>query len=163
MKIPMTLLAGVALLLGACDKTPSTTHNPAAPGCLQYALGAVTLSGLASTERISAPDKGYREALILTLDAPICVSAKAGQAAEFPAHPSVTRLELLPKSDFADAFSLAGQRVSAHGNLAPLSGDGAAAPLGLVLRSLKAEPGAQPAESTPPDTTAAPAADATTN
>ncbi|PJK12911.1 hypothetical protein CO613_10780 [Lysobacteraceae bacterium NML07-0707] len=160
MKTRLTVLAGTALLLlAACSKAPSTAHNPAAPGCLQYALGAVTLSGMASTERISAPDKGYREALILALDTPICVSAKAGQEAEFPAQHDVSQIELLPKSDFAAAFSLAGQRVSAHGNLAPLSGDGAAAPLGLVLRSLKVEPGS----ATPPPEGELPAAEPSAN
>ncbi|RMH93308.1 hypothetical protein EBB59_05310 [Lysobacter pythonis] len=131
------LLAVLTLALAGCGKTP--TANPTAPGCLQYALGAVTLSGQATTERITAPGKDYREALLLNLDQPICIAAKSGEEARYPAHEGLIQIELVPRSDFADAFSLAGKRVSAHGSLVPLSGDGAAAPVGLVLRTLKAD------------------------
>lgn len=138
MKVMILAATGIAALaLAACGKQPS--FDPAAPGCLQYSLGAVTLSGQARTERISAPGKDYREALVMTLDQPICISAKSGDEANFPAQSDIREVELVPKSDFADAFSLAGKRVTAHGNLAPLSGDGAASSLGLVLRTLKAD------------------------
>ena len=138
MKTRNLIAAGAfALALAACGRQPSV--DPAAPGCLQYSMGAVTLSGMAGTERITAPDKDYREALVLTLDQPVCVSAKSGDEERFPARQDVQKIELVPQSDFTDAFSLAGQRVTAHGSLAPLSGDGAAAPVGLVLRTLKAD------------------------
>lgn len=139
MKIRLLAAASIAALtLAGCSKQ-QPSFDPAAPGCLQYSLGAVTLSGQARTERISAPDKDYRQALVMTLDQPICVSAKPGDEANFPAQSDIREIELVPQSDFADAFSLAGSRVTAHGNLAPLSGDGAASSLGLVLRTLKAD------------------------
>ena len=129
------IAAGLLLAVAGCQKSPSV--NPAAPGCLQYQMGMVTLEGMASTREITAPGKDRRSALVLTLDAPICVAARSGNEAQFPAHQNVTEVELVPQSDFTAAYSLAGQRVSAHGNLAPMSGDGAAAPVGVVLRTLK--------------------------
>ncbi|MGY0505065.1 hypothetical protein [Luteimonas sp. e5] len=137
MNIRKPLLLGLAVTaaLAAC-------RQPAAPDshraeCLDWSAGMVTLEGMAEVRTVTAPDKDYRRALVLTLDAPVCVNPRPGRAGEFPALEDVRQVELVPRSDFADAFSLAGQRVSAQGSLSPLSGDGAAEPLGLVLQTLK--------------------------
>ena len=130
----------LTLLASACQKPAqpaSTATNAAANNCLQYAPGMVTLIGMASTQTMSAPDKDSREALLLTLDQPICITTHPSRAAEYPAVDSIKVIELVPQSDFAAVYSLAGQRVSAHGGLVPVSGDGAAAPIGLVLRTIK--------------------------
>lgn len=157
---PLALLLPATLLLAACQRQPQLT--PDAPGCLQYALGSLTLSGQARSERISAPGKDYRQALVLVLDNPICIHAKAGQEAAFPAHQNLTEIELVPQSDHAAVHALAGQRVTAHGNLAPLSGDGAAAPVGLVLRTIKPDTQAAPAPAAPSGTPEAGAAETIT-
>ncbi len=136
------ILSGIALALAvtAC-KQPAPPAAPAteaaASNCLQYAPGMVTLVGMASTQTMSAPDKDSREALLLTLDQPICIATHAARAAEYPAVENIRVIELVPQSDYAAVYSLAGQRVSAHGGLVPVSGDGAAAPIGLVLRTIK--------------------------
>ena len=138
--------AGLALMLVAiagCKQeappTPTAAQNGAS-NCVQYAPGMVTLVGMASTKTISAAGKDSREALLMTLDKPICIATHAARAAEYPAVESVSVIELVPQSDFADVYSLAGQRVSAHGGLVPISGDGAAAKTGLVLRTIKPAP-----------------------
>ncbi len=133
--LSLPVISALALLLAACQ--PQTAMNPAAPGCLQYAMGNVTLTGQAESRRISAPGKDYRQALVLVLDTPVCISARQGKENEFPAHQNVQTIELIAQSDLVAAHSLAGQRVSAHGSLSPLSGDGAAAPVALRLRTLK--------------------------
>ena len=136
------IVSGIALALAttAC-KQPAPPAPPAADNaasnCLQYAPGMVTLVGMASTKTISAPDKDSRSALLLTLDQPICIATHAARANEYPAVDSIKVIELVPQSDYADVYSLAGQRVSAHGGLVPISGDGAAASTGLVLRTIK--------------------------
>ena len=139
----LTVIAsGIALALvtTACKQpappTPPVADN-AASHCVQYAPGMVTLIGMATTKTVSAPEKDSRQALLLTLDEPICIATHAARAAEYPAIESIKVIELVPQSDFADVYSLAGQRVSAHGGLVPISGDGAAASTGLVLRTIK--------------------------
>lgn len=130
----------LALVTTACKQPAApapTAADIAASNCLQYAPGMVTLVGMASTKMVSAPDKDSRNAMLLTLDEPICIATHAARAAEYPAVESIRVIELVPQSDFADVYSLAGQRVSAHGGLVPISGDGAAAPTGLVLRTIK--------------------------
>ena len=130
------LTACVAVIVAACGAdapTPSAAVSP----CLQYAPGMVTLSGMASTRMVSAPGKASRNAMLLTLDAPICIDTHAARADEYPARRQLRVIELVPQSDFADAYALAGQRVTAHGGLVPMSGDGVAAPVGLLLRTLK--------------------------
>lgn len=136
------IVSAIALTFSAaaCQKDAppaSTAANNPANNCLQYAPGMVTLIGMASTKTITAPDKDSREAMLLTLDQPICINTHPSRAAEYPAVDSIRVIELVPQSDFADVYSLAGQRVSAHGGLVPISGDGAAAPTGLVLRTIK--------------------------
>lgn len=141
-RITITTAAMVLMLVavsGCKQETASTSaaaDNPAG-NCLQYAPGMVTLIGMASTQTVSAPDKDSREALLLTLDQPICIATHAARASEYPAMEGVRVVELVPQSDFAAVYSLAGQRVSAHGGLVPVSGDGAAAKVGLVLRTIK--------------------------
>ena len=131
-------LALVAVAVAGCKKeAPPATAGNAASSCLQYAPGMVTLVGMASTKTMSAPDKDSREALLLTLDQPICIATHPSRASEYPAVENLRVIELVPQSDFAAVYSLAGQRVSAHGGLVPVSGDGAAAPVGLVLRTIK--------------------------
>ncbi len=134
--IRILTILGLALLLAACQP-PAAPTAAAGGNCLQYAPGMVTLSGAASTRMIEAEGKSSRNALLLTLDQPICIATNAARAAEYPAVESITTLELVPQSDHADAYSLAGQRVTAHGGLVPMSGDGVAAPVGLVLTTLK--------------------------
>ena len=141
---PLALAAATLVALTACGKSPAPAATPAPDAaastsshCLQYAPGMVTLSGMATTRMMSAPGKASRNAMLLTLDAPICIATPAARAAEYPAVDSIKVIELVPQSDFADAFSLAGQRVTAHGGLVPMSGDGVAAPVGMVLRTLK--------------------------
>ena len=65
------------------------------------------------------------------------IDTHAARADEYPARWQLRVIELVPQSDFADAYALAGQRVTAHGGLVPMSGDGVAAPVGLLLRTLK--------------------------
>lgn len=129
----------LAILAAACQKpapAPANAGNSTSD-CLQYAPGMVTLTGVASTKTISAPGKASRNALLLTIDAPICIGTHAARAAEYPAVENLRVIELVPQSDFADVYSLAGQRVSVHGGLVPMSGDGVAASTGLVLRTIK--------------------------
>ena len=130
----------LAAALPACRDAAGPVAAPAAGAdthCLQYAPGMATLSGMAYTRTVAAPGKDSREALLLTLDTPICIATHPSRAAEYPAREHVRQIELVPQSDFAAAYSLAGSRVTAHGGLVPMSGDGAAAPTGLVLRTLK--------------------------
>ena len=136
------IVAAIALTFSAaaCQKAAppaSPAADASASKCLQYAPGMVTLIGMASTKTISAPDKDSRSALLLTLDQPICIATHAARASEYPAVDDIRVIELVPQSDYADVYSLAGQRVSAHGGLVPISGDGAAASTGLVLRTIK--------------------------
>lgn len=138
-RIPV-IVGAIALALVSitgCKKEAPPAAATATSNCLQYAPGMVTLVGMASTQTMSAPDKDSREALLLTLDQPICIATHPSRAAEYPAVDSIKVIELVPQSDFAAVYSLAGQRVSAHGGLVPVSGDGAAAPIGLVLRTIK--------------------------
>ena len=137
-----TLALMLVAISGCKQEAPPAppAANTAASNCLQYAPGMVTLIGMTSTQTVSAPDKDSREALLLTLDQPICIATHAARAAESPAVESVSVIELVPQSDFAAVYSLAGQRVSAHGGLVPISGDGAAAKTGLVLRTIKPAP-----------------------
>lgn len=142
MKNISIILGALVLTLSAagCQQpaAPAATANPSTDNnCLQYAPGMVTLEGMASTKTISAPDKDSRSALLLTLDQPICISTHAARASEYPAVENLKVIELVPQSDYADVYSLAGQRVSVHGGLVPISGDGAAASTGLVLRTIK--------------------------
>lgn len=133
----LLLAAAAALVIAGCKPQPPTPAAGAASGCMQYAPGMVTLTGAASTRMMTAPGKDSRNALLLTLDAPICIATNAARAAEYPAVDSISLIELVPQSDHADAYSLAGQRVTVHGGLVPMSGDGVAAPVGLVLRTIK--------------------------
>lgn len=133
----LALPAMLALALAACGGNDAAAPAAAASSCVQYAPGMVTLTGMASTRMVSAEGKASRNVMLLTLDAPICIDTHAARADEYPARTNLTVIELVPQSDFADAFSLAGQRVSAHGGLVPMSGDGVGAPVGLVLRTLK--------------------------
>lgn len=128
--------AVTALMLSGCKPQP-TPAVAGASNCMQYAPGMVTLTGVASTRMLSAPGKDSRNALLLTLDTPICIATNAARAAEYPAAEGVDVIELVPQSDHADAYSLAGQRVTVHGGLVPMSGDGVAAPVGLVMRTIK--------------------------
>lgn len=128
--------AVTALTLSGCKPQP-TPAVAGASNCMQYAPGMVTLTGVASTRMLSAPGKDSRNALLLTLDTPICIATNAAREVEYPAVDSISLIELVPQSDHADAYSLAGQRVTVHGGLVPMSGDGVAAPVGLVLRTIK--------------------------
>ena len=103
-------VAVTALALSGCKPQP-TPAVAGASNCMQY-----------------APGKDSRNALLLTLDTPICIATNAARAAEYPAAEGVDVIELVPQSDHADAYSLAGQRVTVHGGLVPMSGDGVAAP-----------------------------------
>ncbi|GEM_PF-2326391 len=134
--VPLALAAGLPACRDAAHPAAETAVNADAH-CLQYAPGMATLSGMASTRTVTAPGKDSREALLLTLDTPICIATHPSRAAEYPSRDGVKLIELVPQSDFASAYSLAGGRVTAHGGLVPMSGDGAAAPVGLVLRTLK--------------------------
>ena len=137
MTVTVAALALAITTITGCKKQAPPETAAAASNCLQYAPGMVTLEGLASTQTMSAPDKDSREALLLTLDQPICIATHPSRASEYPAVDSIKVIELVLQSDFAAVYSLAGQRVSAHGGLVPVSGDGAAAPVGLVLRTIK--------------------------
>ena len=138
--LPWLLPFALAIGLPACRDAGAPAAQVAAgtdAACLQYAPGMATLSGMASTRTVAAPGKDSREALLLTLDTPICIATHPSRAAEYPARENLRLIELVPQSDFAAAYSLAGGRVTAHGGLVPMSGDGVAAPVGLVLRTLK--------------------------
>ncbi len=126
----------LACALAACNAPTSQPAAVAKDGCLHYAT-AVTMTGNAVTRDVTAPGKMTRSALLLELDAPTCVSPLPGANAAFKRVDGVHEIELIAQSDIVDVFKLAGYRVIAKGSLTTTDGDGAAAPVGLSLQSIK--------------------------
>jgi len=131
--VAVTALAGA---VAACNAPTPPSAAAATDGCLHYATG-VTLTGKAMTRDVTAPGKMTRSALLLQLDAPTCVSPLPGANAAFKRIDGVREIELVAQSNIVDVFKLAGYRVIVKGSLATTQGDGAAAPVGLTLLSIK--------------------------
>ncbi|MDQ3228272.1 MAG: DUF4431 domain-containing protein [Pseudomonadota bacterium] len=103
MRLLLTLCASFWLM--ACSPSPQAPQNH----CLPYGR-AVTLSGKAVTRMLSAEGGTPQNALLLQLDAPICVGPVAQEA-------DIREIQLIPQSSFKAAYSLEGLRVTATGPL----------------------------------------------
>lgn len=117
------LLAIAASLLGlACSPAEQTLQQAA---CLPFGPRTVTLSGKAVTRMFPGPpdfkniDNGNaaENALLLQLDAPICVAAATGVGSNVVEEREIREIQLLPQSSYKAAYSLAGLRVTATGPL----------------------------------------------
>lgn len=117
----LLIAASASLLLLACGSDEQATQQNS---CLPYGPRTVTLSGKAVTRMFPGPEgsgniasgNAAENALLLQLDAPICVAATSvdGSAVE---ERGLREIQLVPQNSFEAAYSLSGMRVTATGPL----------------------------------------------
>ena len=133
----LVMLAMTAGIMAGCAKQPEVTINN--DGCLHYA-SQVTLNGLAQRQEVTAPGKMTRVALMLNLDAPVCVSpASSASAPTYKRINDLKQIELVAQSDITAMHQLSGFRVIAKGSLTNISGDGTISPVGMTVIHIKPE------------------------
>ncbi|MCY7353957.1 MAG: DUF4431 domain-containing protein [Lysobacter sp.] len=130
-----------ALLLPACGPGEQTLQPEA---CLPYGPRSVTLSGKAVTRMFPGPpdsrnvDSGSaaENALLLQLDAPICVASTTGTDSNAVEEREIREIQLVPQSSFAAAYSLSGRRVTATGPLFHAQNDHHRTKVLMTLRAI---------------------------